>query len=214
VLGWREWVALPELDLPAIKAKIDTGARTSALHAVKLKRFRRRGRPWVRFEVHPHQDDVENSVVAEALIIDERDVRSSSGKAEQRPVILARVNIGATTMEIELTLTNRALMGFRMLLGREAMRNRFLVNPGRSFCQRDVTSSDESPPLPAPSVEQTRLAAKRERVRKFVRRSAKTRSPSEKVTKRSTTKKTATKETATKTSTKETATKKSTSPGA
>ncbi len=140
MIGWREWVGLPELDLPAIKAKIDTGARTSALHAVNLERFRRRGKPWVRFEVHPHQRDVENSVISEAVVIEERSIRNSGGAAEYRPVILTTVDLGPLSLPIELTLTNRSLMGFRMLLGREAVRNRFFIDPGASFCLRDPTT--------------------------------------------------------------------------
>ncbi len=147
VIGWREWVVLPELAIPAIKAKIDTGARTSALHAVNLERFRRRGKPWVRFEVHPHQRDLDSSVSAEAVVIDERAIRNSGGLAEYRPVILARVDVGDVVLRIELTLTNRALMGFRMLLGREALRNRFCVDPGASFCHREV--GQETSPQPS-----------------------------------------------------------------
>jgi hypothetical protein len=138
VIGWREWVGLPELEIPAVKAKIDTGARTSALHAVNLERFQRRGKPWVRFEVHPHQRDLENSVIVEAVVIDERTIRNSGGHAEHRPVIKTKVEIGESVAEIELTLTNRALMGFRMLLGREAVRHRFLVDPGDSFLHRET----------------------------------------------------------------------------
>ncbi|MCB9569200.1 MAG: ATP-dependent zinc protease [Myxococcales bacterium] len=137
VIGWREWVALPELGIPAIKAKIDTGARTSALHAVDLERFTRRGVDWVRFCVHPHQRDVESSVVAEAEVIDERIIRNSGGHSESRPVIAAVALLGAESLTIELTLTNRALMGFRMLLGREAVRHRFLVDPGASYFHRE-----------------------------------------------------------------------------
>ncbi|HFE47513.1 MAG TPA: ATP-dependent zinc protease [Nannocystis exedens] len=150
VIGWREWVVLPELAIPAIKAKIDTGARTSALHAVNLERFRRRGKPWVRFEVHPHQRDLDNSVSAQAVVIDERAIRNSGGLAEYRPVILARVDVGDVILRIELTLTNRSLMGFRMLLGREALRNRFCVDPGASFCYREVgQETSPGPPLRA-----------------------------------------------------------------
>ncbi|MEZ4448210.1 MAG: ATP-dependent zinc protease [Nannocystaceae bacterium] len=133
VIGWREWVDLPALGGIAVKAKIDTGARTSALHAVGLESFRRGGAPWVRFSVHPHQRDTERSVLVEAAVIDERAIRNSGGSAEDRPVISTRAAIGAVALDIEVTLTNRALMGFRMLLGREALRGNFLVDPGRSF---------------------------------------------------------------------------------
>lgn len=164
VIGWREWVVLPELAIPAIKAKIDTGARTSALHAVNLEHFRRRGKPWVRFEVHPHQRDLDSSVSAEAVVIDERAIRNSGGLTEYRPVILARVDVGDVVLRIELTLTNRALMGFRMLLGREALRNRFCVDPGASFCHREVgVAAPQRPSMPASRAvkKRTRRTAKR-----------------------------------------------------
>lgn len=133
VIGWREWVDLPDLGAIAVKAKIDTGAKTSALHAVGLESFRRGGAPWVRFCLHPHQRDTDRSVLVEAAVIDERAIRNSGGAAEDRPVILTRAKIGAVALEIEVTLTNRSLMGFRMLLGREALRGNFIVDPGRSF---------------------------------------------------------------------------------
>lgn len=133
VIGWREWVDLPRLGGITVKAKIDTGARTSALHAVGVEEFQRGGAPWVRFTVHPHQRDTERSVLVEAPVIDERAIRNSGGAAEHRPVISTRATIGEVALDIEVTLTNRALMGFRMLLGREALRRRFLVDPGRSY---------------------------------------------------------------------------------
>lgn len=133
VIGWREWVGLPDLDVPAIKAKIDTGARSSALHAFNLERFRRGGKRMVRFEVHPLQRTRGGIAIAEAELIGERRVRSSNGHEELRPVIGMTVCLLERVWEIELTLTNRDEMGFRLLLGRQAIRNRFLVDPGRSF---------------------------------------------------------------------------------
>jgi len=133
VIGWREWIALPDLGVPAIKAKIDTGARSSALHAFAVERFRRRGRAMLRFRVHPFQRDEAHEVSAEAEMIDERRVRSTSGQAELRPVIRTSVRLLDRVWEIEVTLTNRDEMGFRMLLGREALRSRFLVDPARGF---------------------------------------------------------------------------------
>lgn len=132
-LGWREWVSLPELDIPAIKAKIDTGARTSTLHAFDLQRFRRKGKSFVRFVVHPLQRTARRSASVEAEVSEWRNVRSSSGVVECRPTIRTSVRLSDRLWQIELTLSNRDQMGFRMLLGRQAMRNRFLIDPGRSF---------------------------------------------------------------------------------
>jgi len=133
IVGWREQVALPDLGVAAIKAKIDTGARTSALHAFDVEPFRRGGRRWVRFRVHPDQRDAGLVVDAEAPLLDERMVRSSSGKQDLRPVIATTVELLGQRWPIELTLARRDVMGFRMLLGREALRGRALVDPGHSF---------------------------------------------------------------------------------
>lgn len=133
VIGWREWVILPDLDIPAIKAKIDTGARTSSLHAFALEPFRRQGRDYVRFEVHPLQRSAKGSVPVTAEVVEWRNVRSSSGAVEYRPTIRTHVLVEQRRWEIELTLTNRDEMGFRMLLGRQAVRDRFLIDPGKSF---------------------------------------------------------------------------------
>lgn len=131
-IGWREWVSLPVLGIDRIKAKIDTGARSSALHAFDIERFERNGTPWIRFRVHPEQHGGP-TVVTEAEVIDERHVRNPGGRTELRPVIRTRVELLGKRWSIELTLTPRWGMGFRMLLGRRAVRRRFLVNPGRSF---------------------------------------------------------------------------------
>jgi hypothetical protein len=132
-IGWREWVSLPALDVDWIKAKVDTGARTSSLHAFDIERFRSRGQDMVRFLVHPDQRSVERTVYAEARLLEMREVRNSGGLLESRPVILTTVGILGEVVEVELTLTRRDMMGFRMLLGRQAVRNRFLVDPGRSY---------------------------------------------------------------------------------
>ncbi len=144
VVGWREWVTLPELGIPAIKAKIDTGARSSSLHAYDMKRFKRRGVSMLRFKVHPIQRDFRTVVESEAKLVDLRKVRSSSGVVTLRPVIATPLRLGEETWEIEITLVRRDDMGFRMLLGRQSIRGHWLVDPGRSF----VASSP--PPKPVP----------------------------------------------------------------
>jgi hypothetical protein len=133
VIGWREWIALPELGVAAIKPKIDTGARSSSLHAFNIQLFERDHADWVRFDVHPFQRDVETTVTAEAKVIELRHVRSSSGHSTLRPVILTAVEVGGQRWPVELTLAARDEMGFRMLLGREAMRGRIVVDPARSY---------------------------------------------------------------------------------
>ncbi|GIV02513.1 MAG: ribosomal protein S6 modification protein [Fimbriimonadales bacterium] len=132
-VGWREWVSLPELGIEAIKAKIDTGARTSSLHAFNLKRFRRDGVDMVRFDIHPIQRDSKTSVTVEAPLVGEKTVRSSSGHAQKRPVIETTIVLCGIPVKAEVTLTRRDVMGFRMLIGRKTLAGRFLVDPKRSY---------------------------------------------------------------------------------
>ena len=136
VVGWREWIRLPDL-LPdrgdAVKAKIDTGARTSAIHAWDLETFVRDGQDWIRFSLHPRQRDDTHIVIAEARLLEEREVRSSNGEVERRPVVETTMDIGHLRFPIELTLTKRDQMGFRMLVGRTAMAGHLLVDPGTSY---------------------------------------------------------------------------------
>lgn len=132
-LGWREWAGLPTLGVGAIKVKLDTGARTSSLHAFDMERYERDGVSMVRFEIHPHQRSSDDPVEVHAEVVDERWVRNSGGGRELRPVIETDVRIGSKTWSIELTLTRRDEMGFRMLLGRQALRRRAVVDPGSSF---------------------------------------------------------------------------------
>lgn len=133
VIGWREWIGLPDLGIERIKVKVDTGARSSSLHAFNQQLFEQDGVQWVRFQVHPVQRNNYEIVEVEAKIIEFRSVRSSSGRSSMRPVIATNVELLGFTWPVELTLARRDEMGFRMLLGREAIRRRFLVNAGKSF---------------------------------------------------------------------------------
>lgn len=135
ILGWGEWVALPDLGLPAVKAKIDTGARTSALHASEIELFGSASAPMVRFVVHPHPSRPALAVACSAPVIGRRDVTSSNGDSESRFVISTTIRIGARSWPIEVTLTNRETMSYRMLLGRQAIGSDMIVEPGASFRQ-------------------------------------------------------------------------------
>ena len=133
IIGWREWASLPGLGIERIKAKIDTGAQSSALHAFGIETFKRDGRAWVRFRVHPFQRSRYPTVVAEAPLLEHRKVRNPGGRSELRPTIRTSVEVMGEVWQIDLTLTPRWAMGFRMLLGRHALRKRFVVDSGKSF---------------------------------------------------------------------------------
>ena len=135
IIGWREWVSLPDFGIKFIKVKIDTGAGTSVLHASDIEFSTKNDTMWVRFVVHPEQRSSKNTKCVEAEVIEMRHIRSSSGHVTLRPVIRTHIKIGDKTWEIQLTLINRDIMGFRMLIGREAIRKEYLVNPGRSYLQ-------------------------------------------------------------------------------
>lgn len=131
--GWREWVHLPDLLQQPIKAKLDTGARTSALHAYGIEAYERDGAPWVAFAIHPVQRHAHPHVQCHAPLLGKRLITSSNGHQQLRFVIRTEARIGDTRFSMDLGLADRDQMGFRLLIGREAMRRRFLVDPGRSF---------------------------------------------------------------------------------
>lgn len=134
LVGWREWLTLETFGIARIKAKVDTGARTSALHAFDIEALGERdGVAWVRFVIHPEQRRLEPTVEVACPLVGRRWVRSSDGNATLRPVVRCRLRLGDTSWSTDLTLVRRDVMGFRMLLGRRALRRRFLVDSGRSF---------------------------------------------------------------------------------
>lgn len=140
ILGRREWVALPDLGLFAIKAKVDTGARTSALHAEAIETFGPASAPRVRFLIHPLLENPDVSVWCEAELLGEREVTSSIGERETRYIILTRLRVGDREWPIELGLTNRGGLAHRMLLGRQAIRPGMLVDPAHSFLLPKLSS--------------------------------------------------------------------------
>lgn len=139
VIGSEEWCAFPTLGIPAIKSRVDSGAKTSSIHAFNIQIFKRNNQSWVSFEIHPLQQDRNTSVRCEAPVIDRRTIKSSSGESEKRYVIRVPMQIGDLECDVELTLTNRDSMGYRMLLGREAMMHRFLVDPAANCNLGDKT---------------------------------------------------------------------------
>lgn len=132
-IGWREWASFPDLGIRGMKAKIDTGARTSAMHAWNIRLYEHEGKDWVEFEVHPMQRNNTERLICNAPVSGCRKIRSSSGHHEMRYVIKTSVEIGERRHDIEITLTNRDEMGFRLLLGRTALRGDYIIDPGRSY---------------------------------------------------------------------------------
>ena len=133
VAGWREWVSLPDLGVDWVKAKLDTGARSSAIHAFDIHEYAENGQDWVRFSIHPWQRSADDSVEVTLPVHDRRVVRSSSGHEAERYVVLMKVRLIDRVVTAEVTLSSRDQMGFRLLIGREALRPDLLVDSGRSY---------------------------------------------------------------------------------
>jgi hypothetical protein len=133
IIGWREWVQLPDLGVTEMKVKVDTGADNSSLHAFNLERFERDGTEYVRFEIHPKQRSRKPSIQCEAPLAMEKKVKNPGGRSELRPVIRTRVLVAGLELNALVNLTSRDEMGFRMLLGRRAVRSKFVIDPGRSY---------------------------------------------------------------------------------
>ena len=141
LIGWREWAQLPDLHVPLIKVKIDTGARTSALHAYDIEIIEENGKKFAEFVIHPIQTNNQICIKSRAEIVDMRSVKSSNGHKQLRVVICSTIKIGNYIKNIDITLTNRDIMNYRMLLGRTAMKN-LVVSPDRSYCQGKVLDSE------------------------------------------------------------------------
>ncbi|MGR8980272.1 MAG: ATP-dependent zinc protease family protein [Gammaproteobacteria bacterium] len=142
MLGWREWAALPDLNIRLIKAKIDTGARTSALHAYTIDPYFQGGQRWVMFAIHPKQGHRNISIECHAPVKDKRLITDSGGHQQRRYVIETDIVLGKALIRAEMTLTNRDTMLFRMLLGRTALNGRFLIDPGASYLQGKPNKPD------------------------------------------------------------------------
>ncbi|HEY9602802.1 MAG TPA: ATP-dependent zinc protease [Allocoleopsis sp.] len=144
IIGWQEAVQLPELSIKVI-AKVDTGARSSALHARDIEVFWKGKKKMVRFKVEPYMTSNVQTEYIEVRLLEQRIVKSSNGQTELRPVIKTTLKLGSETFEIELTLTNRELMGYAMLLGRAAISNRFMIHPGKAFLLSSRPKKRKSP---------------------------------------------------------------------
>lgn len=146
ILGWREWVGLPDFGVERVRCKVDTGARTSALHAFYVEEFEKEGKAMVKFGLHPDQGSTEREIHCEAEIFDRRDVTDSGGHTEKRIVIKTNIVLANMTWPIELNLTNRDTMRYRMLLGRTAIADNYLVDAGGSHLSGDPSSSPVAQP--------------------------------------------------------------------
>ncbi|MGB0600892.1 MAG: 30S ribosomal protein S6--L-glutamate ligase [Flavobacteriaceae bacterium] len=142
LIGSQEWCSFENLNIPSIKARIDSGAKTSSIQSTNIKKFKKGKESWVSFDVNPIQDNLSIVVHCESKIVDVRIVKSSSGITDKRFVIMEKVQIGNNSFEIELTLANRDGMDFRMLLGREAMKDRFIVDPSKHYLTSQITEEE------------------------------------------------------------------------
>ena len=142
IIGSQEWCSFENLNIPSIKARIDSGAKTSSIQSTNIKKFKKGKESWVSFDVNPIQDNLSIVVHCESKIVDVRIVKSSSGITDKRFVIMEKVQIGNNSFEIELTLANRDGMDFRMLLGREAMKDRFIVDPSKHYLTSQITEEE------------------------------------------------------------------------
>ena len=142
IIGNQEWCCFRGLKIPLIKARIDSGAKTSSIQSTNIKQFKKGKETWVSFDVNPIQDNLSIVVHCESEIIDVRIVKSSSGITDKRYVVKETITLGEHTFEIELTLANRDGMYFRMLLGREAMKDRFIVDPSKEYSVGQVTDQE------------------------------------------------------------------------
>jgi len=133
VIGWREWVTLPDLGGAVIRAKVDTGARTAALHAFGLEIFEKEEREYARFAIHPDHRSPGPAMIVETPVLGHRTVRNPGGRSEERPIIRTKLVMGGYRFTAEVNLTRRDMMGIPMLLGRQTLRRRFVVDPGRSY---------------------------------------------------------------------------------
>ncbi|QEN09412.1 hypothetical protein EXM22_16030 [Oceanispirochaeta crateris] len=132
-IGWREWASFPDWGIDYIKVKIDSGAKTSSIHVDDLVYFEKENTSWVRFKVSPWQKSNEDQMTVESPVHSQREIRSSSGYLEKRPVVVVLLKVAGKVLEVELSLTNRSKMGFRMLLGREALNGNFQIITGKSY---------------------------------------------------------------------------------
>ncbi len=137
-VGWKEWASLPDLGIEALEVKVDTGAKTSAIHSFDVQPFEKDGVSYVRFGLHPDRHSFEQEIYCEAPVSDQRVVSDSGGHKEERYVITTPITLGDQTWPIEITLTSRENMAFRMLLGREAMRNRIVVYPESRYLLKQL----------------------------------------------------------------------------
>ena len=142
IIGWQEIVALPQINLPALRVKVDTGAKTSSLHAENIKYFTEGEIEYITFDVHPVQKNKDIVIHCQAPLSDKRNVKSSSGYKENRPMIKTNIKIGDYVFEIDLNLTKRDYMGFRMLLGRDAMKGNIVIDPEHKFLHGRLSNRD------------------------------------------------------------------------